>query len=144
MADLEARVQKAVEDISGNESLLEMLDSEAAEKMLEWGKSTAATIVNQIDGMDDPAVEQALETRLKALRQFIRSAGNWAAGKYTDPADRIQLREKLLGHAKVIYGGDAHLPSPEKMDTVLNQMDPQQNTQQQLVLNLKELFNEAR
>jgi hypothetical protein len=141
---MEARLQNAMEGITGNESLLEMLDEEAAAEMLEWGKSTVTFLVNQTDGLDDAAAELALDSRLKAVRQFMRSAGNWAAGKYVDPDDRLQLREKLLGHAKAIFGADATLPSIEKLDAVLNQMDAQQNTPRQLVLNLKELFNEAR
>lgn len=143
MADLESRIQKAVENIAGNESLLEMLDEEAAAEMLEWGKSTVTSLVKQTEGMDDTAAEAALEPRLKAVRQFMRSAGNWAAGKYTDPADRLQLREKLLGHAKVIYESDSQIPSAEKMDAVLNQMDVQQSPQKQSVQNLKVLFTEA-
>ncbi len=143
MADLESRVQKAVEEISGNESLLEMLDGEAAEEMLNWGKSTATMLVRQTDGLDDAAAEPILEARLKAVRQFMRSAGNWAAGKYTDPADRAQLREKLLDNAKTIYGADAPLPSADELNAILNQTDIQQNSQKQLVLNLKELFNGA-
>jgi hypothetical protein len=143
MADMEARVQKAMEDITGNESLLEMLDEDAASEMLEWGKSTVTSLVKQTEGLDDEAAELALDQRLKAVRQFMRSAGNWAAGKYTDPADRLQLREKLLGHAKVIYEDDSRLPSAEKMDALLNQMSAQPDTQKQSVLNLKELFNEA-
>jgi MoxR-like ATPase len=144
MIDLEARAQKAIEDISGNESLLEMLDGEAAAEMLDWGKSTATMLVNQTDGLDDAEAEEVLDRRLKAVRQFMRSAGNWAAGKYVDPDDRLQLREKLLGHAKTIFGEGANLPTAEEMDAVLNQMDMQQNTQKQSVQNLKELFNEAR
>jgi hypothetical protein len=143
MADIESRIQKAVEDITGNESLLEMLDEDAASEMLEWGKSTVASLVKQTEGMDEAAAEAALDQRLKAVRQFMRSAGNWAAGKYTDPADRLQLREKLLGHAKVIYENDSQLPSAEKIDAVLNQMDVLQSSQKQSVLNLKELFTEA-
>jgi len=143
MADIEARVQKTIEDITGNESLLEMLDEEAAAEMLEWGTSTVTSLVKQTEGLDDEAAELALDQRLKAVRQFMRSAGNWAAGKYTDPADRLQLREKLLGHAKVIYAQDSQLPSSEKLDAVLNQMNAQPGSQKQSVLNLKELFNEA-
>jgi hypothetical protein len=143
MVDMEARVQKAIEDITGNESLMEMLDEEAATEMLNWGKSTVASLVKQTDGLDDAAAEAELDQRLKAVRQFMRSAGNWAAGKYSDPADRVQLREKLLGYTKAIYGENAHFPSTEKMDAVLNQTDVQQNSQKQLVINLKELFNEA-
>jgi len=132
-----------MEDITGNESLLEMLDSEAADEMLNWGKSAVTSVLKQTEGMDDTAAEVALDSRLKAVRQFMRSAGNWAAGKYTDPADRLQLREKLLGHAKVIYGGNAPLPSGEKLDAVLSQMDMQPSTQKQSILTLKALFNEA-
>ncbi len=144
MVDLEARLQKAVEEITGNESLLEMLDEEAATEMLAWGKSTVTSLVKQTEGLDDVAAEEQLDPRLKAVRQFMRSAGNWAAGKYTDPADRLQLREKLLGYAKVIYQDESGLPSVEKMDAILNQMNAQPNTQKQSILNLKELFNEAR
>ena len=113
MADMEARIQKAVEEITGNESLLEMLDEEAATEMLEWGKSTVTSLVKETEGMDDEAAELALDERLKAVRQFMRSAGNWAAGKYTDPADRLKLREKLLVHAKVIFEDESHLPAAE-------------------------------
>ena len=143
MADLEARVQKAVEDIAGNESLLEMLDTEAAVELLEWGRSTATSLVAQTDGLDDAAAELASESRLKAVRQFMRSAGNWAAGKYIVPADRIQLREKLVGYAKVIFGEDAQLPSIEEVDAILNQVDDPQNSPKQLILNLTDLFNKA-
>ena len=143
MADIEARVQKAIDDITGNESLLEMLDAEAAAEMLDWGKSMVTLLVKQTDGMDDAAAELALDLRLKAVRQFMRSAGNWAAGKYVDPADRLQLREKLLGHAKVISGDEGHIPSADEMEAVLNQMDIRSNSQKQSILNLKELFNEA-
>ena len=143
MAELEARVQKAIEDIAGNESLLEMLDTEAAAELLEWGSSTATSLVTQTDGMDDAAAELASESRLKAVRQFMRSAGNWAAGKYIDPADRIQLRGKLLGYAKVIFGEDAQLPPTEEVDAVLNQVDDPQNSPKQLTQNLTDLFNKA-
>ena len=143
MAEIEARVQKAIEDIAGNESLLEMLDTEAAAELLEWGSSTATSLVTQTDGMDDAAAELASESRLKAVRQFMRSTGNWAAGKYIDPADRIQLRGKLLGYAKVIFGEDAQLPPTEEVDAVLNQVDDPQNSPKQLTQNLTDLFNKA-
>jgi hypothetical protein len=143
MVDMEARVQKAIEDITGNESLLEMLDTEAAAEMLTWGKSMAALLVKQTENLDDAAAELALDSRLKAVRQFMRSTGTWAAGKYTDPEDRVQLRERLLGHTKLIFGEETHLPSAEDLDAVLNRVDDKQNTPQQLILKLKELLHEA-
>lgn len=141
MADLEPRIQKAVGEIAGNEALLEMLETEAATEMLEWGTSMAGTLVRQTGGLDDAAAEVELEPRLKAVRQFMRTAGNWAAGKYTDPSDRTRLREKLLDHLKTIHGANAPLPSAEEMDAVLNLVDDTQNTPQQLILKLKDLHN---
>jgi hypothetical protein len=57
----------------------------------------------------------------------MRSAGNWAAGQYADPASRVRLREKLLGHFATIFGEDAVLPPAEELDAVLNQVDDEQN-----------------
>jgi hypothetical protein len=144
MTDIEARVQKAVEEISGNEALLEMLETDSAAEMLEWGKSMVTSLVRETEDMDDETAEAALEPRLKAVRQLIRSTGNWAAGKYTDPEDRAQLRDKLLGNLKTIRGADAPVPSTEELDAVLNSMDAVQTTPQQQILKLKDLLNGAR
>jgi hypothetical protein len=93
--------------------------------------------------MDDLAADLALLPRLKAVRQTIRSVGNWAAGKYADPADRVQLRDKLLQHFETIWGDDAKLPTPEQLDAVLNQVDDSSNTPLQLILKLKTLLQET-
>ena len=143
MVDLESRVQKAIEDITGNEALLEMLDTEAASEMLEWGKSMVHSLVKQTSSLDDAAAEQELDTRLKAVRQFMRSVGNWAAGRYADPADRLPLREKLVRYQKAIQGENAHLPPGEQLDALLNEVDDKRNTPLQLILKLKELFDES-
>jgi hypothetical protein len=72
----------------------------------------------------------------------MRSIGNWAAGKYVDPASRIQLREKLLEHFSMIFSDERPLPTPEKMDEVLSQIDDETNTPRQLVQNLTQLIEE--
>ncbi len=142
MTDVNARIQNMVEEFMGNESLVEMLETEAATEMLNWGITTAKTLVSKTMDLDDLTAELALLPRLKAIRQSMRSIGNWAAGKYTDPASRVQLREKLLEHFKVIFGEEARLPSPEKMDALLNEVDDQSNTPHQLVLKLRKLIEE--
>lgn len=142
MVDINARIQSMVEEFMGNESLVEMLETEAATEMLNWGITTAKTLVSKTMDLDDLTAELALLPRLKAIRQSMRSIGNWAAGKYTDPASRVQLREKLLEHFKVIFGEEARLPSPEKMDALLNEVDDQSNTPHQLVLKLRKLIEE--
>ena len=143
MTDFSTRIERVIEEMTGNESLLEMLDTEAATEMLNWGIATAKSIVSKTQDLDDFAADLALLPRLKAVRQSMRSIGNWAAGKYTDAQSRIPLRDKLLDNFKVIFGEDSQLPSPEKMDAVLNQADDKTKTPNQLILKLKELLPPA-
>lgn len=140
MAELNARVERVIEQMTGNEALLEMLDTEAASEMLNWGIAAAKSLVTRTMELDDFAAELAILPRLKAIRQSMRSIGNWAAGEYTDPASRIQLRDKLLNYFRTIFGEDKPLPPPEKMDEVLNQVDDKSNTPHQLVLKLKQVL----
>jgi len=142
MAEINTRVERVIEEITGNEALLEMLETEAATEMLNWGITIAKSLVSRTRELDDFAADLAILPRLKAIRQSMRSIGNWAAGKYSDPASRVQLREKLLAHFKLIFGEDSRLPSGEKMDEVLNQVDDKTNTPHQLVLKLKKLLEE--
>jgi hypothetical protein len=143
MVDFNTRIQRVIEEITGNESLLEMLETDAAAEMLNWGISTAKSLIAKTRDLDDFAADLALLPRLKAIRQSMRSIGNWAAGKYTDPASRIELRDKLLGHFRTIFGDDKRLPAPEKLEAVLNQMDDKRNTPHQLVLKLRQLIEES-
>jgi hypothetical protein len=141
MADLSARMERVIEEMTGNEALLEMLDTESAREMLNWGIATAKSVITRTGDLDDFTADLALLPRLKAIRQSMRSIGNWAAGQYADPVSRVQLREKLLGHFRTIFGDDRALPSAEKIDEVLNQVDDKSHTPQQLILKLKELLN---
>jgi hypothetical protein len=142
MAELNPRVERVIEEMTGNEALLEMLDTEAAKEMLNWGITTAKSIVMKTMERDDFSAEFAILPRLKAIRQSMRSVGNWAAGKYADPASRIQLRDKLLKHFRTIFGDEKTLPPPEKMDEVLNQVDDKSTTPHQLVLKLRQVLEE--
>lgn len=143
MANFGTRIERVIEEMTGNESLLQMLDTEAATEMLNWGIATAKSIVSKTQDLDDFAADLAILPRLKAVRQSMRSVGNWAAGNYTDAASRIQLRDKLLQNFKVIFGEDAHLPPTEKMDAVLSQVDDKTKTPNQLISNFKQLLEEA-
>ena len=142
MAEMTDRLQRAIEELSGNEALLEMLDTEAALEMLNWGIATARSIVARKCELDDFTADLALSPRLKALRQSMRSIGNWAAGKYEDPASRIELRDRLLGHFSTIFLDERPLPPPEKVDEVLSTVDDTTNTPRQLVQNLTQLIEE--
>jgi len=144
MADIGSRIQHAIEEMTGNEALLEMLETDAAVEMLNWGKAMATAVVKRTEDMDDIAADLALLPRLKAVRQSMRSVGNWAVGKYTDPIDRIQLRDKLLQYFQTIFGNDSELPTPESLDAVLNETDDKSKTPLQLILRLKTLLPESK
>jgi len=143
MTNFGTRIERVIEEMTGNESLLEMLDTEAATEMLHWGIATAKSIVSKTQDLDDFAANLAILPRLKAIRQSMRSIGNWAAGNYADATSRIQLRDKLLQNFRVIFGEDSHLPSAEKLDAVLDQVDNNAKTPNQLISNLKQLLEET-
>jgi len=142
MVEFGPRLQRVIEEMTGNEALLEMLDTEAATEMLNWGIEMATSLVRRTRGMGEATAEQVLPPRLKAIRQTMRSVGNWAAGNYVDPESRVQLRDKLLENFKVIFGGESRLPSKEKMDALLNQVDDTNNSPHQLILSLKRSLEE--
>jgi hypothetical protein len=142
MANVDQRVNQAIASLTGNEALFGMLDEEAASEMLEWGINMSTAIVNKTEGLDDQDADEELQPRLKAVRSSMRSIGNWAAGKYVDPEDRVQLRDKLLERFRIILGDEERLPKPEVMDELLNQADDTSNTQDQLISKLKKLLTE--
>ena len=142
MADLNARVERVIEELTGNEALLQMLETEAATEMLNWGIATAKSIIGKTMELDDFAAELAILPRLKAIRQSMRSIGNWAAGKYTDPEDRIQLREKLLQHFRTILGEKRELPSAKQMDELLSRVEDKNHTPRQLILELQDVLEQ--
>ena len=142
MVDINARVQRVIGEMLGNEALLEMLETDAAAEMLNWGTAMATSLVKTTNDLDDFAANLAILPRLKAVRQSMRSVGNWAVGKYTDPASRVELRDKLLERFRVVFGENARLPSVERFDELLNQVDDRNNTPYQLILKLKQLLED--
>lgn len=142
MAETNNRIQRVIEEITGNEALLEMLETDAATEMLNWGIATAKSIISRAGEPDDFAADLALFPRLKAIRQSMRSIGNWAAGKYADHESRVQLRDKLLRNFRTIFGEEKPLPPPEKLDEVLDQVDDKTNNPHRLVLKLRQLIEE--
>lgn len=140
MADIKARVERVIEEMMGNEALLEMLETEAATEMLNWGIEMATSLVKKTNDLDEPAANLAILPRLKAIRQSMRSIGNWAAGKYTDATSRIALRDTLLERFRTIFGERMILPTKVELDKLLNQAEDKNRTPYQLVLKLRELL----
>ena len=137
MAKSRALVEGVIAELTGNEALLEMLETESATEMLNWGIAIATSIVENIKGLADLSEELELLPRLKALRQTMRSVGNWAVGKYVDPESRVQLRDRLLENFRTMFGKETGLPSAGDMDELLNQVDDPAMTPYQLISRLR-------
>jgi hypothetical protein len=142
MADLRARMERVIEEMTGNEALLQMLETDAARELLSWGITMAKSMFNRATDEVDSSDDIASLPRLKAIRQSMRSIGNWAAGKYTEPGSRIELREKLLQGFRTIFGERRELPSPGQMDELLSQVDDKHRTPQQLILEMRDLLEQ--
>jgi hypothetical protein len=99
-------------------------------------------MLSRAKSLDDMDADLAILPRLKAIRQSMRSIGNWAAGKYINPEDRIQLREKLLANFRTIFGERRELPSARQMDEVLRQVDEKSHTPLELILKIRDLFEQ--
>jgi len=143
MTDINIRIQNAKKEITGNEALLDMLDADAATEMLNWGIGMAASVAQQTESMDDATAELVVEPGLKAARQALRSIGNWAAGKYVDADDRVQLRDKLLEQFVLIFGDKSKLPPVDLLEKLLNEVDAAGNTPHQLILKLKNIIEKT-
>ena len=143
MIDLNTRIQNAKKEITGNEALLDMLEAEAGTEMLNWGISMAASIAERTAVLDDATAEEALAAGLKAVRGTMRSMGNWAAGKYADPASRTPLKEKLLEQLKLILDEGKKLPSSPDLDALLNLVDEAKLSQLELIVKFIELVESS-
>lgn len=133
-------MERVVEQMLGNEALLEMLETEAATEMLNWGIDMAKSLVKKTDEMDETVADLTLVPRLKEIRQSMRSIGNWAAGKYEDDASRKELREKLLERFRVVFGERTILPTEKELDRLLNQAEDKNKTPHQLIIQLRDLL----
>jgi hypothetical protein len=142
MADLNARMERVIEELAGNEALLGMLDTQAAREMLNWGIATARSILSQTQELDDFTADLAVLPRLKAVRQLMRSIGNWAAGKYEDPESRIELRDRLLEHFRIIFGERREAPTAGQIDELLREVEDPGQTPHQLIIKLQDLFEQ--
>lgn len=142
MADINSRIQKYVSQMAGNEALLGMLDTDAATEMMEWATATVTALVKETEGMDDAAAEETLAPKLKAVRQAMRSGGNWAAGQYADPESRASLQAKLAEYRAVISGepANAKLLPDTMLVSMLNQADDRDKTPLQRVERFKRMM----
>ena len=78
--------------------------------------------------------------KLKAVRQAMRSGGNWAAGKYADPESRASLQAKLAEYRSVIFGEPAKILPDTALVSMLTQVDDKDKSPLQLVQSFKRIM----
>lgn len=143
MIDIEKRLRRTFSSMAGNEALAGGVDEAAAADMLKWGEAVAEHFVRKTGEMEDEQAEEFLSPYLRALRAMLRAVGQWVAGEYVDSPSRIQLRDKLLEHFRVIYGETENLPAGEHLDELLNQVDDKSQTPAQLISRLRAMLEES-
>jgi len=112
---LSKRIQKVVESVLENESLVSGLDESASEILQGWGIKTATSAAEKTDQLDDERAEREMYPQLKASRRLMRAIRVWLQQETeTLPEQRAQLWAKIEKRAKALYGEELSLPSPEQ------------------------------
>lgn len=109
---IENRIDRVAAGILENEAITGALDDDAADVFLKWALSHTEKIAHTtVDINDEEEADEAMYSRLKAIRRLAKSLARWQASD--DPPTAIK---KLMGYLVEIYGEDASLPSPEQME----------------------------
>lgn len=110
------RVRRAVEEILGNEALLEGLDEATASELQQWGISLAEQIVHAAHSLDDSAADALTGPRLRALRKWMRLVRGWLAmQEKMSPEERQRQWERLAAQSRELYGAHVSLPPMERL-----------------------------
>jgi hypothetical protein len=84
-------VQRAVERISGDETLTGDLSDEGAKLLLKFAHSEVIRLVNETKGLDADSTWTAIEPQLSILRQNLRKIARESA-QAADPIAELEKR----------------------------------------------------
>ena len=119
------RIRRVVENLMGNESLADGLETSAASALLDWGIELARDIVASTGDMDDETAETAMYPRLKATRKLMRFTGKWVSGQtQLGDDDRLYYWNKIVENAQILYGEHFSPPETEKMQRLSGSLTP--------------------
>ncbi|MBK9926814.1 MAG: hypothetical protein IPP66_16200 [Anaerolineales bacterium] len=123
----------------GNESLVMSLDEDAAGELFSWGEAAVKTIVDQTDALDDPAADEYITPRLRALRLMMRAMGRWVGETKTlDTETKHALWNRIGEQARALFGDAFVMPSMEDATQTLSQ----DANAQQMIIWLKNFIDE--
>jgi len=110
VSSTEDRYRRIKSSLRGSQKLLPDLSSETREVLLAWGEEIAWAVVRATEGMDDPAAEEFLQPRIRALRRMLQRIGQMIASPQELEADVIRYVAKQAG---LIAGMDVMSQVPE-------------------------------
>ncbi len=129
MQDIERRINRARSALSGNEALLEGLDTEAASTLLRWGHDLARDILSETFDLDDASADEATAPRMRALRFMLKRLNLAAAARFSaDPTPAAAFLRQAAAQAALIYGSRFSPPSEEDLLHFLQQTFPDPQT----------------
>ena len=142
--ELAERAKRAAESILENESLTADLDDQAAKVLLDWGTTCARTIATSTSGLSAAQGQEAMDVRLRAVRQFMRSVNGWAAEQQgIDAAGRAARLAEVIEQAAIAYGSGFVHPAQEQRDTFLVRQVEKASIPQQWIAELRVLVEQA-
>lgn len=108
---LSNRIQKAVESVLENESLLDGLDEMAASALQNWGIQNVKRIAEETGDLDDEHAEESMYPKMKASRSLMRAIRVWIENEREASADeRAELWAKIEKKAQDLYDAELRLP----------------------------------
>ncbi len=142
--ELAERAKRAAESILENESLTADLDDQAAKVLLDWGTICARTIAASTAGLSVAQGQEAMDLRLRAVRQFMRSINGWATEQSgLDAEGRAARLAEVLDQVAVAYGTGFARPTQEQRDTFLLRQGGHASAPQQWIAELRALVEQA-
>ncbi|NIP25638.1 MAG: hypothetical protein GWO38_17915 [Phycisphaerae bacterium] len=143
MDELSRRIRRVTESILENESLTADLNDEAAEALLDWMIDCAKMVAQSTATLDEQAAEEAMSSRLRAIRRLMRLVNNWIS--QGPPAELVANQDqldKILEQATIIYGQDFTTFDSNRLNTFWEQEVDSVKEPQQLIESLRVLIED--
>lgn len=108
------RINRAIVSLSGNEALLDGLETEPAQALLDWGITCAKNILSETQEMDDANADAYSHPRMRALRQMLRQVNMMTTARFSpDLIPANPFLDQVLALAAIIYDAGFQAPDPE-------------------------------
>jgi hypothetical protein len=120
--DFNRRINRAIVSLSGNEALLDGLETMPAQTLLNWGITCAKNILSETQDMDDANAEAYAHPRMRALRQMLRQINMMTTARFSpDLIPATPFLDQVLAQSVIVYNNAFQPPSADERAVFLNQ-----------------------